>query len=125
SRCDPATCLAVKQAARDPLTTWAVETMSRNGKMTVDDFLAAALERKYSANPRETFFTGGGLHTFRNFDRRDDGRVFTVREGLVRSVNLVYIRVMRDLTRFYESRLDYDTRAVLSQPEKIGRAHAL
>jgi len=116
SHCDPATCLALKRAARDPLTTWAVEEMSRNGKMTVDDFLAAALERTYSASPREAFFTGGGLHTFSNFDRHDDGRILTVREGLVRSVNLIYIRVMRDLTRFYESRLDYDPQAVLSQP---------
>ncbi len=59
--------------------------------------LEASLERKYSASPAEAFFTGGGLHTFGNFDREDDRKVMTIREAFQNSVNLVFIRLMRDV----------------------------
>jgi membrane peptidoglycan carboxypeptidase len=63
--------------------------------------LEAAMQRRYSADPSEGFFTGGGLHHFENFDPRDDGRVMTVREALRNSVNLVFIRMMRDVAHHY------------------------
>ena len=59
--------------------------------------LNASLDRKYSASPNENFFTGSGLHTFHNFEREEDSRIMTVREAFRRSVNLVFIRVMRDI----------------------------
>ena len=59
--------------------------------------LEASLERRYSASPAETFFTGGGMHTFGNFDREDDRKVMTIREAFQNSVNLVFIRLMRDV----------------------------
>ncbi|VEB42184.1 Uncharacterised protein [Chromobacterium violaceum] len=43
--------------------------------------LAASLERKYSASPGESFFTGGGRHTFENFDKNDNGRILSLREA--------------------------------------------
>ena len=57
------------------------------------------MERKYSASPGERFYTGGGLLTFENFERADNARILTVREGVQRSVNLVFIRLMRDIVR--------------------------
>ncbi len=102
------------RSARDPITQWAIETMSRDEKPDLDQFLQLALDRKYSANPGETFFTGGGLHIFHNFVKDDNRRILSVREATVHSVNLVYIRLMRDLVRYYEARLPYDTDAVLS-----------
>ena len=44
---------------------------------------------------RRRFATGGGVHAFANFDREDDGRIMTVREAFRKSVNLVFIRLMR------------------------------
>ncbi len=108
---------ALKQQAaiaRDPITKWAVETMSQGVKPDLDAFLQLALDRKYSANPGEAFFTGGGLHTFHNFEKEDNGRILTVREATKHSVNLVYIRLMRDLVRYYEARLPYNTDEVLA-----------
>jgi membrane peptidoglycan carboxypeptidase len=67
--------------------------------------LEAALARQYSASPAEQFFTGGGMHTFENFDPADNGRVLTVREGLRRSVNLVFVRLMRDIFYYYRHRV--------------------
>lgn len=61
--------------------------------------LNAAIDRTYSANPAETFFTGGGNHTFSNFETQDNHRILTVREAFERSVNLVFIRLQRDIVR--------------------------
>ena len=55
------------------------------------------MERRYSASPAERFFTGGGVHTFANFKREDNGKVPTVREALRDSVNLAFVRLMRDI----------------------------
>src|SRR5690606_33701189 len=60
------------------------------------------MKRRYSASP-ENFFTGGGVHTFANFDVKDNGRVMDVWEATRNSVNLVYIRIMRDIVRHYAS----------------------
>ena len=69
--------------------------------MMVGSILQAALERKYSANPGEGFFTGGGLHYFGNFSKDDDFKIMTVREALRRSTNLVFVRLMRDVAKYY------------------------
>jgi membrane peptidoglycan carboxypeptidase len=102
------------KSARDPITRWAFETLNNAGKPDLNAFLQLALDRKYSANPNESFFTGGGLHTFHNFEKSEDGRSYTIRDATALSVNLVYVRLMRDLARFYEARLPYDTQSVLS-----------
>ena len=62
--------------------------------------LRAALERHYSASPHEAFFTGGGLHTFNHFRKEDNGRSPTLREALQESINLPFVRLMRDIVRF-------------------------
>ena len=90
-----------KLDAEDKLTQWAVQYLSETGKRDLKAMLDASLERSYSASPHEGFFTGGGMHTFENFDAKDNGRVLTVREGLTHSVNLVFIRLMRDIVRYH------------------------
>ena len=47
--------------------------------------------------PGERFFTGGGVHQFANFNADDNGRVMSVAEAFRHSVNLVFIRMMRDI----------------------------
>ncbi|MGH8497231.1 MAG: transglycosylase domain-containing protein, partial [Methylococcales bacterium] len=97
----------------DPITLWTIDELIRSPNQSIDQFLDAALNRTYSASPGELFFTGGGLHTFGNFNRSDNGRRLTVREATIHSTNLVYIRLMRDLVRFHSARLPYDARALL------------
>src|SRR3546814_10810841 len=65
--------------------------------------LEAAMGRQYSAG-RQMFFTGGGLHDFVNFDPKDNSRVMDVWEATKNSVNLVYIRIMRDIENGRASR---------------------
>lgn len=85
----------------DRLTFWAIEYLSKAAEKSLKAMLEAALERQYSANPAEGFFTAGGLHHFSNFESSDDDRFMTVREAFERSVNLVFIRLMRDIERYY------------------------
>ena len=82
---------------RDRLTRWAIAYLVATQDRSLPSMLDAAMSRSYSASPDESFFTGGGLHRFENFDAKDNSRVTTVREAFQRSINLVFIRLMRDL----------------------------
>ena len=98
-RLSPAELAAVQIHPRNHLGAWAIEYLrtARGTDRSLQAMLEASLERRYSASPGEAFFTGGGLHTFGNFDRDDDRRIMTIREGFQNSVNLVFIRLMRDV----------------------------
>ncbi|KMJ53429.1 glycosyl transferase family 51 [Vogesella sp. EB] len=88
-------------ASESVLRRWAIDYLVQATDSSLTAMLEAALERTYSASPGESFFTAGGLHTFNNFDENDDSKTLTVREATRRSVNLVYIRLMRDIARYY------------------------
>lgn len=90
----------VEVAELDYLSRWAIGYLRANPDASLAAMLDAALERRYSASPHERFFTGAGLHTFGNFRREDNGRNPTMREALRESINLPFIRLMRDLVRY-------------------------
>ncbi len=79
----------------DPLTRFALAELRARPDLPLAELLERALDRSYSASPNEAFFTGGGVHRFANFDPEDDARRLTVREAFRRSVNLVFVRLMR------------------------------
>jgi membrane peptidoglycan carboxypeptidase len=86
---------------RDYLSRWVVERLSATPQLSLAELLDAALERRYSASPAEGFRTGGGVHSFANFDAADDHKILSVRQAFRHSVNLVYIRLMRDIVYHY------------------------
>lgn len=86
--------------ARANLSRWAIDYLATNSDRSLERMLDAALERRYSASPAERFFTGAGMHRFGNFRREDDGRIPTVRESLRESINLPFVRLMRDLVSY-------------------------
>ncbi|MBD9484704.1 penicillin-binding protein [Pseudomonas sp. PDM14] len=90
----------VEAAEQDHLTRWVIDQLLATPQRSLAELLDAALERKYSASPYERFFTGGGLHSFSNFRREDNGRIPTLRESLRESINLPFIRLLRDLVRY-------------------------
>jgi len=96
----PAQLKKVPVEDQDKLTRWAVDYLIQNPDRDLSKMLAAALDRRYSANPGESFFTGGGMHHFNNFSNQDNGRIPTLREALRESINLPFIRLMRDLVRY-------------------------
>ncbi len=97
---DPQELRAEMADANDTLSRWAIEHLLQSPDNSLATMLDAALERRYSASPHEQFFTGGGVHVFHNFKHEDDDRVLSVREATRHSVNLVYIRLMRDIVRY-------------------------
>ncbi|MHB9102010.1 MAG: transglycosylase domain-containing protein [Sulfuricella sp.] len=90
----------VKVEPGDNLTRWAIDYLLQGGDKSLAAMLDAAMERRYSASPHQQFFTGGGVHVFHNFKHEDDGRIMSVRQATRFSVNLVYIRLMRDIVRY-------------------------
>lgn len=83
----------------DFISRWSIDYLIANPKADLSAMLAAAMQRKYSASPYESFFTGGGVHTFSNFRREDNGRIPTLLEALRESINLPFVRLLRDLVR--------------------------
>lgn len=94
----PKELVKVELHPRDFLSAWVIDQLKARPKITLDEILNQALDRKYSASPDEYFYTGGGVHHFNNFSEDDDLRIVTVRDALRKSINLPFIRMMRDLT---------------------------
>ncbi len=96
---DTAALAALDVSDRDALARWARDHLQGSDDRSLPTMLEAAMLRTYSANPAAGFTTGGGVHHFENFEPEDNNRTLTVREAFTRSVNLVFIRLMRDVVR--------------------------
>lgn len=93
------------RSADDPLSRWVLERLLEQPDIALSDLLEAALERPYSANPRERFFTGGGEHVFSNFRREDDHRMATARDSFRDSLNLPFVRMLREIISYLSRQL--------------------
>ena len=113
--------IQVKPLPGDRLTAWAIQYLQTAEDHSFGTMLDAALDRTYSGNPAEMFFTAGGLHTFQNFERSENSQIFPVREGFQHSVNLVFIRLMRDVAGYYTWRVPGASPEVLSNPRHPAR----
>ncbi|MCP4624935.1 MAG: glycosyl transferase family 51 [bacterium] len=110
-------------APADKISQWAVWYLLNTRDKAIGTMLNSALDRKYSASPSKAFFTGGGLHRFSNFNKKDNRRTMTVRIAFRRSVNLVFIRLMRDIVNFQifqGNRFSYDMLRNASHPKRKG-----
>ncbi len=116
---------ALAPSPRDPLGVWARQHLLRAKDKRLAPMLEAAMERKYSANPGEAFFTGGGLHQFENFERSRNNEFITVREGFKHSINLVFIRLMRDVVRHRMFGGESDAEQLLKDPADPRRRELL
>ena len=113
---------------KDLLSQWAIayfQQLPKAGSRELPAMLTAALDRKYSGSPYEGFFTGGGLHTFGNFSKLDDTKIMTVRDALKASTNLVFVRMMRDVVRYYMFQLPGSSAALLHDSGDPRRAEYL
>jgi membrane peptidoglycan carboxypeptidase len=109
----------------DPITRWTVDLVQARPGITLEETLQAAMARRYSASPRERFVTGGGVHTFSNFDRVHDNQVITVQEAFRHSVNLPFIRMMRDIELYYLYRTPGTKAQILEDPSDPRRQEYL
>jgi membrane peptidoglycan carboxypeptidase len=84
---------------RDVLARWCRDWLAANPGGSLREILDAAMERHYSASTAEVFYTGGGVHRFANFEKDDTHRIVSVRTAFHESINLPFIRIMRDVVR--------------------------
>lgn len=94
---DPILLASQEVHAKDNLGRWAKDYLMHAEDRSLKAMLLAAMERSYSGNPGETFYTGGGAHHFENFEREENFQSYSVREAIKHSVNLSFIRIMRDV----------------------------
>lgn len=107
--------------APDILTQWGTTWLADHPDTKLDVMLDAALDRKYSANPHEVFFTGSGAHTFANFERSEDVEVMDLHEAFRNSVNLAFIRLMRDIVNYTIAQGEYTKEDLLDDPDEPAR----
>ncbi len=93
----PAQLAKVSVPTKDVLTAWVIAYLRAPGDHSLKATLEAAMGRRYSANPAEGFYTGGGIHHFNNFHSEDNHKVMDLWEATRNSVNLPFIRLMRDV----------------------------
>ncbi len=91
----------VQVPEKDVLSLWALDYLRATPDRNLTAMLRAAMNRRYSANTGEGFYTGGGLHYFSNFHQADNGRVMDLWEATRNSVNLPFVRLMRDIVRHF------------------------
>ena len=101
-------------SASDVLSQWTLEQILNNPELTLTELLHNALQRKYSANPNERFFTGGGTHTFGNFKKEDNQKQPTALESLQQSINLPFVRMLRDIVQYTNAQ------SIVNQKEILG-----
>ncbi|MBI5331496.1 MAG: penicillin-binding protein [Betaproteobacteria bacterium] len=109
--------LKLKPSGKDALTQWAVQYLLIAQDNSLTPMLEAAMNRPYSASPAEAFFTGGGVHHFSNFHKEDDGKVLNMWEATRNSVNLPFIRLMRDLIHHFMYRDPEGAARILSNAD--------
>lgn len=107
----------VEVSANNVLARWALDYLHNAQDRSLTTMLEAAMDRTYSASPNEQFFTGGGVHTFVNFNKQDNNKIIPVREALRNSVNLVFVRIMRDIERYYMTAVPGSSAKLLEDAE--------
>ncbi|HTV44244.1 MAG TPA: transglycosylase domain-containing protein [Stellaceae bacterium] len=103
-------------AKNDPITRWAAGYLADAHDRSLRGMLEAAMQRTYSASPA-TFFTGGGLQSFANFSKWENHERPTVAVAFANSINLAFVRLMRDIVDYYIAAGGPDTSRLLSDPD--------
>jgi membrane peptidoglycan carboxypeptidase len=109
----------LQRVSRDPedaLAHWALEYLSSAKDRGLLPMLDAAMQRKYSANPAEAFFTGGSWQRFSNFEPEDNHLILSVADAFEHSVNLVFVRLMRDIVHHEMYEIAGSTASILANP---------
>jgi membrane peptidoglycan carboxypeptidase len=107
--------------APDILTAWATSWLMTRPNATLNEMLDASMMRTYSGNPREVFYTGGGVHVFANFEHSEDGKMMDLHEAFRDSVNLVFVRLMRDIVNYTIAQGQQTKEELLDDPDAPAR----
>jgi membrane peptidoglycan carboxypeptidase len=116
----PRELLRVAAGAQDPLTQWAATYMAHAADRRLQPMLDAAMQRHYSAAPG-AFFTGGGTQGFGNFESTENGGDYPLTLAFQHSINLVYVRLLKDIVTYYNAQSGVELSRLLSDPNDPNR----
>jgi len=102
------------QNVNDRITDPAPAYQAADGGVSVEPTLEAAMPRLSSASPPDSLTSAA--NAFRNANTTSDQQALSVRDAFVRSVNLPFIRIMRDIVRYYAYRLPGNTHRLPDDP---------
>ncbi|HWE05573.1 MAG TPA: hypothetical protein VG274_02625, partial [Rhizomicrobium sp.] len=111
---------ALMPQARDPLSQWALGYLAGARDRRLQPMLDAAMQRHYSAGVGG-FFTGGGFHAFHNFAKWENHGNPTVEIAFANSINLSFVRIMRDIERYYVAQDHLQAGALDDEPSGDAR----
>jgi len=112
--------LGIAAAAQDPLTFWAADYLSRTHDRGLQPMFDAAMQRHYSGAPG-AFFTGSGRQGFGNFDKSENRQNPTISLAFQHSINLSFVRLLRDIVTFYEVQAVPNRARLLNDPSDPAR----
>jgi len=104
----------------DDISRWTINHLREHPDASRKEVLLAAVERTYSGDPSERFFTGGGVHVFQNYSDKSN-RTMTVRAAAQESANLVFVRIMEDVVNYHIARLPGQAYSMLEDPSNERR----
>ena len=113
------------RADSDPLAAFVAGWRASHPDGNLPGLLQAALDRTCSASPHQRFRTGGGLMEFANYRKEDDVRRPSVREAFRESINLVFVRLMRDVITSLAESGPFPPSQVLKDPADPRRKELL
>ena len=116
----PRELLRTAAAAQDPLTSWAATYLAHASDHGLQPMLDAAMQRHYSAAPA-AFFTGGGTQGFGNFESTENDGDYPLTLAFQHSINLVYVRLLKDIVTYYNAQSGVDPSRLLSDPSDPDR----
>jgi membrane peptidoglycan carboxypeptidase len=102
-------------ASQDRLSAWTRDRVLAVPTESAEGALRAAMTRTYSGSPAERFVTGGGVQTFSNFDNTYNQASLDVWTAFRHSVNLPFVRMMREVVNHYMYRVPGSTAHVLEE----------
>ncbi len=107
---------AAAAAKDDPITRWAALYLADAKDRSLPPMLDAAMGRTYSASPA-AFFTGGGMQGFANFAKWENHERPTIADAFANSINLAFVRLLRDIVNYYIAAGGPDTTQLLTDPD--------
>ncbi|MDT7736993.1 MAG: hypothetical protein QOK09_362, partial [Mycobacterium sp.] len=114
--------LMAEARGRDPLTAWAMTWLAQAPERGLRSMLDAAMQRRYTAAPGD-FFTDGGVHPFHNFEPWEDATRPTVEEAFENSINLVFVRLMRDIREYFIAQNKEAARIIGAPSDEVREAY--
>ena len=114
--------LMAEARGRDPLTAWAMTWLAQAPDRGLRPMLDAAMQRRYTAAPAD-FFTNGGVHPFHNFEPWEDATRPTVEEAFENSINLVFVRLMRDIREYFIAQNKEAARIIGAPSDEVREAY--